>query len=307
MTDSFERARNFIYRSARPLDLARWRFHFEGGRREDVLKALACYQNEDGGFGHALEPDCWNPHSSPIQTWCAVSILREIGMEDGQHPMMQGILRYLGSGADFSDGQWLNTVPTNNDYPHAIWWEYRAGEPSDYNPTASLAGALLRFAPRDGELYALGETLAREAVTWYFSQESVTEPHVLRCFIELWECVQAAGLSDTDIFDRTAFEKRLQTDVTAAICHDTDKWATEYVCKPSQLFRSKDSIFYYAANADAADYECEFILQSQEEDGAYPVTWQWYNDCREFEVAANWWRSHLIIRNFLYLRGFGRL
>ena len=32
----FERARRFIFRNARPLDFARWRFAFEGGSREDV-------------------------------------------------------------------------------------------------------------------------------------------------------------------------------------------------------------------------------------------------------------------------------
>ena len=50
----FERARRFIFRNARPLDFARWRFAFEGGSREDVLAALAAYQNGDGGFGHGL-------------------------------------------------------------------------------------------------------------------------------------------------------------------------------------------------------------------------------------------------------------
>lgn len=305
MMDFFEKAKGFIYRNARPIDLARWNYHFEGGSREDVLNALACYQNGDGGFGHALEPDCWNPHSSPIQTWCAASILREIGMEDGGHPMVRGMLRYLDSGADFADGQWQNTVPSNNDYPHAIWWEYREGEPSDYNPTASLAGFILRFAPRDSALYDLGRQIAREAVDWYMEQHHMTEPHILRCFIELSEYGRAANV--TELWDRTAFERRLQTDVGAAICHDTDKWATEYVCKPSQLFRTKDSIFCYAANADAAEFECDFIMNAQSDDGSYPVTWLWHNDYREFEVAANWWKSDLIIRNFLYLRGFGRI
>ena len=53
-----EQAGNFIYRNARPLDLARWQYLFEDGGRENVLNILASYQNEDGGFGHALEPDC---------------------------------------------------------------------------------------------------------------------------------------------------------------------------------------------------------------------------------------------------------
>ena len=72
----FRRAEQFIYRNARPLDLARWQYLFENGNRENVLRALSMYQNDDGGFGHALEADCWNPESSPMQTWAATEILR---------------------------------------------------------------------------------------------------------------------------------------------------------------------------------------------------------------------------------------
>lgn len=59
MNPTFEKARSFIYHNARPLDIARWQYHFEGGSNEAVLTALAAYQNEDGGFGHALEADAW--------------------------------------------------------------------------------------------------------------------------------------------------------------------------------------------------------------------------------------------------------
>lgn len=61
----FEKTRMFVYRNSRPLDIARWQYHFEDGSKEAVLTALAPYQNEDGGFGHALEPDSWNPNSTP--------------------------------------------------------------------------------------------------------------------------------------------------------------------------------------------------------------------------------------------------
>ena len=33
----FEEARRFLYRNARPLDLARWRFHFENGSQTYTL------------------------------------------------------------------------------------------------------------------------------------------------------------------------------------------------------------------------------------------------------------------------------
>jgi len=75
-----------------------------------VLTALSVYQNADGGFGHALETDSWNPNSVPIQTWVATEILREIGFADKTRPIIQGILRYLDSGEDFNGPFWFNTL-----------------------------------------------------------------------------------------------------------------------------------------------------------------------------------------------------
>ncbi|HAQ41451.1 MAG TPA: hypothetical protein DCM73_11905 [Clostridiales bacterium] len=67
-----------------------------------------------------MEADAWNPNSSPIQTWAAIELLREIEIEDKSHPLVIDILRYLNSGRDFSDGKWLNTIETNDNFPHAF-------------------------------------------------------------------------------------------------------------------------------------------------------------------------------------------
>ena len=89
MRKIYQRAEQFIYQNARPLDLARWQYHFEDGRKENVLKALSMYQNEDGGFGYGLEPDCVNPNSSPIQVWAAAEILREIDITDKRNNIIK--------------------------------------------------------------------------------------------------------------------------------------------------------------------------------------------------------------------------
>ena len=120
--ETFERARKFVLRNARPVDCARWACLFEGGSESAVLTTLGAYQNPDGGFGHALEADAWNPNSSPIQTWAATEVLFEAlgaGGIDKRHPLVQGIIRYLVSGADFNGRTWANVVPTNDDDAHA--------------------------------------------------------------------------------------------------------------------------------------------------------------------------------------------
>ena len=53
------RIRRWIERNARPLEWALYRQKFENGSESAVLEALSAYQNPDGGFGYALEPDDW--------------------------------------------------------------------------------------------------------------------------------------------------------------------------------------------------------------------------------------------------------
>lgn len=300
---AFESARGFIYRYARPVDLARWQYHFENGSRENVLTALAAFQNEDGGFGHGLEADSFNPNSCPIQTWNAVSILKEIGFTDSSHPIIKGVLRYLDSGADFSEKhhQWLNTVRSNNDYPHAIWWDY-SEEDKDfaYNPTAYLAGFILRFAHKDSNLYKKAETIALQAYDWFRSHVPFGDNHVTGCFIGLYEYLSDAGIK---LVDMEEFKSKLIQEVNANICQDTEKWKTEYVCTPSTFIHTKDSMFY-KDNEELTEKECEMITYTQLPDGSFTVPWQWYNEYKEFPLAENWWKSDIIINKIRFLKKF---
>lgn len=299
----FEKAQGFVYRNARPLDLARFRFHFENGSADDVLTALSYYQNADGGFAYAIEPDNWNVKSTPIGAWAATMILREIGFEDTSHPIIRGILQYLDSGDSFLDGKWCNVVPSNNDYPHAVWWGCeKEGEPAD-NPTVSLAGFALRFAERQSALYQKASEIAAKAAA-AIMEHPTDEWHTVRCFADLLGyCERIEGF---DLFDLAAFRNAVIKRVNEVICEDTDKWTTEYVCTPSFFFFKKNPIFA-AVRRELCEHEADIIRNAQLPDGSYPVTWLWYNDYKEYEVAANWWRSDIIIRNLLYLQAFRRI
>lgn len=300
-----EKTRTFVYRHARPLDLARWQFHFEGGSREAVLTALAVYQNEDGGFGHALEADCWNPDSSPLQTWAATEILRELGGVDKGHSIAAGILRYLESGARFNGAVWANTIPSNNDFPHAPWWHHSDSGSSltAYNPTASLAGFILAYADPNSALYTLGMRLCREAIT-HFLQEEQEEMHTVACYVRLWEYGRAAGFPDGA--EWAALEEKLQGQVPLNVESDPSKWATGYVCRPSHYLNSPTSAFY-AGIRDLADEECRVIRSTQLEDGSWPITWNWGAYPEEWPVSRNWWKSVKAIEHAMYLRNFASL
>lgn len=54
---SYQAIRLTIEKYARPLEQSLFRYYFEQGSASDVIKELALFQNEDGGFGHGIEPD----------------------------------------------------------------------------------------------------------------------------------------------------------------------------------------------------------------------------------------------------------
>lgn len=294
----FEEARRFLYRNARPLDLARWRFHFENGSREEVLALLAAYQNPDGGFAHALEPDCWNPNSSPVQTWCATEILRELGPTDKAHPIVQGILHYLSLGTDFDGHVWANCVPTNNDFPHAPWWTFAPGAPVSYNPTASLAGFILHFAESDTPLYAWACAIAGEAYTWFEANAPLESFHTAACFVELYEYVKDTPAAA--LFDMAAFRALLTRQLAASVTADEAAWKTEYVCKPSLFIHDKSSDFYPSLAA-VCETECRFLRAAQAPDGTWPLTLAWGAYPAQWAVSENWWKADLILKNTRFL------
>ena len=301
-----QKARNYIYCNARPLDFARWQYYFENSSKGAILKALSAYQNEDGAFGHALEPDMWNPNSSPMQTWTATEILWEIGFNDNTNPIIQGILRYLASGKDFEGRVWYNSGQCNNDYPHAPWWhtEGNSTRNSNYSTTACLAGFIIRFADKGSEIYKLGCRIVKEAYDAYFGQDLLSDAMTAGCYVRLWQYCEEAGT--TDIIDLAALKKRLCAQVKYSITQNTAKWETSYICKPSQFFNTCDSIFY-ADNKDIADYECEYIVKSQLEDGSWAIPWGWNGYPDEWAISKNWWKGNGVILNMLYLKGMGRL
>ncbi|MGN0452430.1 MAG: hypothetical protein ACI4GZ_01360 [Ruminococcus sp.] len=293
-----KKAQRFIYQNARPLDLARWKYLFENGSKEDVLDALAIYQNGDGGFGHALEADCWNPESSPIQTWAATEIIREINLESKDHPIVQGILRYLKNTEYFDGHFWFNTVPTNNYYPHAPWWDYAPEQEINYNPTASLIGFILCYAEPDSDLYETANSLLKEAYAYFKANCPLESMHTASCFVKLYEYLRDC---DSLINDMKEFEALLELQIKHILTKDTSVWKTEYVCKPSLFIRSRNSSFY-DENKELCNFECRFISETQEADGTWAVTWNWEHYPEEWHISKNWWKSDLIIKNTEFFR-----
>ena len=70
----FDAAATFIAANARVVDRRRFGRLFGDDDARPVRDAVAAYRNEDGGFGHALEPDCRAPGSQPLAVEMALRI-----------------------------------------------------------------------------------------------------------------------------------------------------------------------------------------------------------------------------------------
>ena len=78
----FGKAAAFIWENGRLLERRLFEYYFLGGSKDGVLRALKAYQNEDGGFGHALEPDLRTPESQPLFVEFGLRTLYEAGIRD---------------------------------------------------------------------------------------------------------------------------------------------------------------------------------------------------------------------------------
>lgn len=299
---TFLKAKTFIYRNARPLDLVRFQYHFENGSKEAVMNVLSYYQNEDGGFGHAVEADCWNPNSIPLHSNTASDIIREIDFEDRNHPVIQGLLKWYASKIHFNGKTWAMTVESNQQYPHAPWWHIGSISSchTDYNGTAQIAGFIVRYAEKDSELFQFGVRIAKEAITALSLQE-LTDMHTGVCYLRLAELFEKA--ESTEYIPFQELKQHLQQCIHKMIEKDISKW-NGYVCRPSHFIFSKNSE-YYAEHKKIADYECQYIIETQLDDGSWNVPWAWNDYPEAWAISKNWWKGHIVIQNLLYLKGFG--
>src|SRR5829696_7295820 len=147
--DRYAQAREYMLTKARPLEAAIFHYRFEEGDAEAVYAELAKFQNPDGGFGNALEPDLRSQASSPLATTTALQRLRMLHAP-AQHPLVDGAIRYLVAAYDAAYQSWPLAPQQTEDAPHAPWWnqEGQADRFGNFpvNPRAEVLGYLHEFA-----------------------------------------------------------------------------------------------------------------------------------------------------------------
>lgn len=135
--DLVSSAGRFLKERGRDIERARFEYHFGDASREDLLEVLGRYQNQDGGFGHGLEPDIMAPDSNPFATELALLVCLQAEVPK-EYPLLQRTVEYLEEAQD-ADGNW-SFSPGVYEHPIAPWfaeWQWPA-----LNPSCTLAGLL---------------------------------------------------------------------------------------------------------------------------------------------------------------------
>jgi hypothetical protein len=138
-TPDFSAAAAFVAANARVLDRRRFERLFEDGPAAPVRDAVAAYRNDDGGFGHALEPDCRAPGSQPAAVAMALRTMDETGAWD--EDLVRGACDWLAAVAP-AEGGAAFVESTLAGWAHAPWWVPEEGHPASLVATGMIAGTL---------------------------------------------------------------------------------------------------------------------------------------------------------------------
>jgi hypothetical protein len=285
---------NMIYFYGRPLEEARVKYLLFDGKTEEVLNELAKFQNEDGGFAHGLEPDLWNPNSSPIQTWTAMNILRELDF-DQEDPIVLKMFDYLEESFDEDLELWPLLYQSNDQYPCAPWWNYKVVEQS-FNPSASIAGFILKYANPMSRVFKFANKVFRKAVKFINETNDKIEMHELNCLVELmWDAKDL--YPNYEEFKKA--KKNLILKIDDQIEKDSNNWFSTYCLKPSSIIKTHP---YFGSESfyDLIFQEFETALKNRNEQGIWDATFSWDNQYKlEEKEALNIWKS-LIAYEYLF-------
>lgn len=300
-----------IYSRARDLEIALFQYHMDNEDRLMAVHALTIYQNRDGGFGHGLEPDSLNPNSCGIQTQYALSILRELGynhsnLDEVAEYVVYRAIHYIFHCAANEEGYIPATVPSNNDFPCAIWWKHNEETYKSewsYNPIAYLYALGLWFTSPAHKYFKKIIKLLPKCLEHFFNCEKI-EGHELRCYIELYDVLLKKNIMP-EIHEKLG--DKINKEIDKLISLDIDNWGKNYsgCTMPLDLL-----VYEHLINTEERkaliEKNLDFLLTSRGE-GMWDINWIWHNEYQEFELQRIKWRGAITVKNLALLKKYNRL
>jgi hypothetical protein len=285
MSEPLDRARDYIFRNARLVERFHFACLFEGGDAGGVVEALRPYQNADGGFGNALEPDMRGPHSQPMHVDMALRILDDVGECKGE--MVARALNWLQSVAA-PDGGIPWALASVAEYPSAPWWQGSDPGVGSVGATGSILHMTLKNSI-DHPLIGPGLAFLRKRLA--APSDDDLEFHMLR---PAGEALKLSG--DDDAFERLAGLVRERTliepvekGMTEPYAHTALHWAR----RPASAWRS-------IVSDGEIESDLDRLAERQEPDGSWPLGFPLTSPAAEFE-----WKGAFTIEALGVLKAYG--
>lgn len=266
------RAEQFVWLTARVLEQRRFAYHFLRGGAEPVEVALAAYLNEDGGYGHALEPDLRGPVSQPLHTGHALRVLDSIGRCGGLR--IERICRYLTEVSNL-DGALPAVHPSQRGYPAAPFVPIVDDPPSALLSTGPVVGLLHRNQVWHAWLFRATEFC-------WSAVESLekSHPYEIEAAVAFLDGVpdRSRAQAVADRLGRLVREQGLavldpgrldEFPVAPGYAPGEHHFPYDYARVPDSLARR------WFTDEEMA-HSLDHLAATQQEDGGWPVTWrQW--------------------------------
>jgi hypothetical protein len=298
--DAFERAGTFVKANGRELDRRLYDFYFGNERAEYVLVELGRYQNENGGFGHGLEPDIRTPASSPIATTVGLQYCQAVQAPDG-HPVVTRAIRYLLDTFDSGAGYWPATFMDVNDAPHAPWWHLESPAPPSEeawpNPSAEILGYLYAYPQSVPDDFR--QTVRRRAeVNLAFGN------HLLNGQLGLFNllCWQRATPHLPDELRTTVLEHIHQAALRRKPLTKEKLW----VVPIHDLAPTPQAPFAKALPQETRKL-LELEIARQALDGGWYPTWEWGQYPQAWDEARLEWAAKITVETLHTLQAFAML
>ncbi|MFF4307572.1 hypothetical protein [Streptomyces sp. NPDC001601] len=291
------RAERFIWLTARVLEQRLFAYHFLNGGPDPVETALDAYRNEDGGYGHALEPDLRGPLSQPLHAGHALRVLDAIGRCGGQR--VERVCRYL-TAVSTADGALPAVLPGQRGYPAAPFVPVVDDPPSELLATGPVVGLLHR-----NEVWHAWLFRATDYCWQAIEDLEKSHPYEIEAAVAFLDTVpdRSRAEATADRLGRLVRDQRL-----AAL--DPERLGTYPVAPgyaprehhfPHDFARSPDSLARAWFTDEEMSRSLDFLTAEQEADGGWPIRWgQWA------PAAALEARPVVTIEALQTLRAYGR-
>lgn len=287
MDGILDRGKNFIWENARLLERSIFEYRFLGGRSEHVLTVLRSYQNPDGGFGHALEPDLRAPDSQPLFVEFGLRTLYECGLRDTN--LTGRVCDFLAQYADLRLG--IPTIFASSQlYPRAGHWN----GPGAQQPSFERLTGLVGLALWQGVSHVWLQQAAQICLDFVASKR-LEDAHTIQnafCLVES----QSGRESSSQLFEKLA------GDLARASFFCAEAPVKTYGLTPLHFAPSPDAYCRPLFTDRQIAGHLEELAAQQQEDGGWPILWT-----PPGEMARLEWRAYATLRALSILRAYGKI